>query len=80
MILESRVDRSDSGFAENRARMEALVAELRERHAQVAQGGGERAVERHRSRGKLVRGISTTATRRVQEWSAASASSRARNA
>ncbi len=34
--------------------MEALVDELRERTAQVAAGGGERAVERHRSRGKLL--------------------------
>jgi acetyl-CoA carboxylase carboxyltransferase component len=34
-------------------RMTALVAELRERTALVAAGGGERAVERHRSRGKL---------------------------
>ncbi len=33
--------------------MEALVAELRERSALVAAGGGEKAVERHRSRGKL---------------------------
>src|SRR5579864_7644006 len=33
--------------------MEGLVAELRERTAEVARGGGERAVERHRSRGKL---------------------------
>src|SRR5947208_3214458 len=33
--------------------MAALVAELRERTAQIARGGGERAVERHRSRGKL---------------------------
>src|SRR3954469_23173598 len=33
--------------------MEGLVAELRERTAQAARGGGERAVERHRSRGKL---------------------------
>jgi acetyl-CoA carboxylase carboxyltransferase component len=34
--------------------MEALVAELRERSARVARGGGERAIERHRSRGKLL--------------------------
>src|SRR5437764_1547864 len=34
--------------------MERLVGELRERTAQVARGGGERAVERHRSRGKLL--------------------------
>jgi acetyl-CoA carboxylase carboxyltransferase component len=33
--------------------MEQLVAELRERTLQVAAGGGERAVDRHRSRGKL---------------------------
>jgi len=34
-------------------RMQALVTELRERTAQVARGGGEAAMERHRSRGKL---------------------------
>src|SRR4051794_28802398 len=34
--------------------MEQLVAELRERSDEVARGGGERAVERHRSRGKLL--------------------------
>src|SRR5678815_3715336 len=33
--------------------MEALAAELRERTALVSRGGGEKAVERHRSRGKL---------------------------
>jgi acetyl-CoA carboxylase carboxyltransferase component len=33
--------------------MAALVEELRERTLMVARGGGEKAVERHRSRGKL---------------------------
>src|SRR6187399_83763 len=33
--------------------MEALTAELRERTARVAQGGGEKALARHRERGKL---------------------------
>src|SRR3954470_8367792 len=33
--------------------MEGLVAELRDSTAQVARGGGEKATERHRSRGKL---------------------------
>src|SRR2546423_1846263 len=33
--------------------MAALVAELRERTVEAARGGGERAVERHRERGKL---------------------------
>jgi acetyl-CoA carboxylase carboxyltransferase component len=52
-VLSSQVERSSSDFARRRERMEALVAELRERTAGVAQGGGERAMERHRSRGKL---------------------------
>jgi acetyl-CoA carboxylase carboxyltransferase component len=41
-------------FERRRERMQSLVAELRERSAQVAGGGGERAVERHRGRGKLL--------------------------
>ena len=52
-LLESQVERTDE-FERRRARMQALVAELRERTAQVARGGGERSVERHRSRGKLL--------------------------
>src|SRR6188508_2773273 len=51
-VLSSHVDASDA-FDERRARMEALVAELRERSSQVARGGGEKALEKHRSRGKL---------------------------
>jgi 3-methylcrotonyl-CoA carboxylase beta subunit len=51
-VLSSQVDASDA-FDERRARMEALVGELRERSAQVARGGGEKALEKHRSRGKL---------------------------
>jgi acetyl-CoA carboxylase carboxyltransferase component len=43
----------DETFERRRASMEALVAELRERTALVAAGGGAKAVERHRSRGKL---------------------------
>jgi len=51
-LLESAVQR-DEVFERRRERMDELVAELRERTAQVARGGGERATERHRSRGKL---------------------------
>jgi len=54
VILESRVDRASPAFRENRARMGELVAELRERSAQVAAGGGEKAIEKHRARGKLL--------------------------
>ncbi len=51
-VLRSQVEGSDEG-ARRRGRMEELVAELRERTALVARGGGDKAVERHRSRGKL---------------------------
>src|SRR5881392_4080190 len=50
-VLRSHVEGSDEQ-ARRRKQMEALVAELRERTAQVGRGGGERALERHRSRGK----------------------------
>src|SRR5256885_15402854 len=51
-VLESQVELGEE-HERRRARMEQLVAELRERTARVALGGGEKAVERHRSRGKL---------------------------
>jgi acetyl-CoA carboxylase carboxyltransferase component len=52
-VLSSQVERESDAFAQRRERMEALVAELRERTAGIASGGGEKAIERHRSRGKL---------------------------
>jgi acetyl-CoA carboxylase carboxyltransferase component len=52
-VLTSHVERESEVFASRREQMDALVAELRERTAQVARGGGEKAVERHRSRGKM---------------------------
>jgi acetyl-CoA carboxylase carboxyltransferase component len=51
-VLTSEVVR-DEAFEARRRRMRELVDELRERTALVAAGGGEKAVERHRSRGKL---------------------------
>jgi acetyl-CoA carboxylase carboxyltransferase component len=51
-LLTSRLER-DETFSARAQRMEELVAELRERTAAVAAGGGEKALERHRSRGKL---------------------------
>jgi len=53
-ILETRVDPAAAEFGANRERMEALVSELRERTAEAARGGGDEAVEKHRSRGKLL--------------------------
>jgi acetyl-CoA carboxylase carboxyltransferase component len=52
-LLSSQVERDSDSFVHRRQLMEQLVGELRERTAQVARGGGERAVERHRSRGKM---------------------------
>ena len=52
-LLETRIEQTDE-VARRRERVEALVEELRERTAAVAAGGGERAVERHHSRGKLL--------------------------
>jgi acetyl-CoA carboxylase carboxyltransferase component len=54
VVLETRIDRAAPEFAANRERMTELVAELRERTAEAAAGGGPEAVERHRSRGKLI--------------------------
>ena len=51
-VLSSHVEASEA-FEERRARMEALVVELRDRSAQVTCGGGEKALEKHRARGKL---------------------------
>ena len=46
--------RTDRHFLHNQARMEALVQNLRDRLAQVRAGGGQQAVDLHRSRGKLL--------------------------
>jgi 3-methylcrotonyl-CoA carboxylase beta subunit len=51
-LLESVVQK-DEAFDRRRERMAGLVRELRERTAEVLRGGGEKATERHRSRGKL---------------------------
>jgi acetyl-CoA carboxylase carboxyltransferase component len=51
-VLDTSVQR-DEVFERRRERMEGLVTELRERSGEVARGGGEKATERHRSRGKL---------------------------
>ena len=51
-VLTTQVVR-DEAFDARRELMEGLVAELRDRTARIARGGGEKAVERHRSRGKM---------------------------
>jgi len=52
--IGSEPDRSDPGFQDNHSRMANLVTELKDNISVVVQGGGEKAIERHTSRGKLV--------------------------
>ena len=51
--LESHIDPGSETFRVNKARMDQLVAELRERQAIVREGGGPKYIERHRAQGKL---------------------------
>ena len=53
-VIESNLRTADRDFLDNRARMEALVRELKELLRRARAGGGDRAVELHRSRGKLL--------------------------
>jgi acetyl-CoA carboxylase carboxyltransferase component len=52
-VLSSRIERESDTFSRRHARMEELVAELRERSELVARGGPPEAHEKHRDRGKL---------------------------
>lgn len=52
-IIETQLNPSDEQFKQNAAHNRALADELRERLAQVRQGGGERAQQRHAEQSKL---------------------------
>ena len=52
--LSSAADPRSDAFRANRERMDGLVAELRAEVDRVREGGGERARDRHLSRGKLL--------------------------
>ncbi|MGJ4935052.1 carboxyl transferase domain-containing protein [Bradyrhizobium sp. HKCCYLRH3083] len=54
MTLHSTIDPSSSDFARNADAMRALVADLRTKLGQVAEGGGEASRKRHLSRGKML--------------------------
>jgi 3-methylcrotonyl-CoA carboxylase beta subunit len=53
-ILKSKLDTRAEDFKANAAAMKALVAELREKTAQVSRGGSEEARQKHLARGKLL--------------------------
>ena len=55
-VLRSRLDPASADSMANRAAMDVLVADLRERQARVGgngAGGDQAAIEKHRARGKL---------------------------
>ncbi|HET6632327.1 MAG TPA: carboxyl transferase domain-containing protein [Rhodanobacteraceae bacterium] len=52
--LKSQIDPRDPAFATNAARMRELVGDLHAQLARVAEGGGERARDKHLKRGKLL--------------------------
>lgn len=52
--LESKLNPRSQDFQDNRAKMQALVDDLRAKVAQNALGGGEKAREKHLARGKLL--------------------------
>ena len=53
-VFESSVDTRADGFRANARAMEALVADLRARIAEIKRGGGDAARRKHLSRGKLL--------------------------
>ena len=53
-VLETKVDRKSADFGANAQALRALAAELRERQARVALGGGDAARAKHVARGKLL--------------------------
>ena len=53
-VIKSRLDVSGKDFAANRAAMDVLLTELREKTATAAMGGSERSRKRHTDRGKLL--------------------------
>ena len=52
--LPTRVNRADPDFQKHRNHNQELIETLRQRLDVVNQGGGEKYVERHRSRGKML--------------------------
>jgi 3-methylcrotonyl-CoA carboxylase beta subunit len=52
-VLQSAIKPRDAVFKANAEAMAALVADLAEKHAAVARGGSDAAMERHVARGKM---------------------------
>ncbi len=53
-VLSSSVNPASGSYQDNAAHMQALVEDLQQKVALIAQGGGTSAVEKHHARGKLL--------------------------
>ena len=53
-VIESRLSLRSADFIANAEKMRSLVADLKDKVAQAAQGGGEKARDKHVARGKLL--------------------------
>ncbi len=53
-ILKSKINSRSADFLTNQLAMQEVVADLQEKVSEIALGGGERAREKHLSRGKLL--------------------------
>lgn len=53
-VIGSNPDKNSDSFTENETRMQKLVDKLKSRVDIIAKGGGEKAVTRHTSKGKLL--------------------------
>lgn len=53
-VLTSKINARSEEFATNQSHMEKLVADLKDKVTLIKQGGGEKAAQRHKSRGKLL--------------------------
>ena len=53
-MIKSKINPDSEAFRKNAAAMEGLVADLRAKVGKIAEGGSERAKEKHLSRGKLL--------------------------
>jgi Acetyl-CoA carboxylase, carboxyltransferase component (subunits alpha and beta) len=52
-VIESTIDRDSGVFRERTRHMESLVSDLTATLATIREGGGEKARERHRAKGKM---------------------------
>lgn len=59
-VINTQIDKNSDLFKQNFSHMEGLVQSFKEKVEQVKLGGGERSLEKHKSRGKL------TARQRIQ--------------